>query len=151
MTQIFEFGLKSLIGTLPIVLGDPRKLSIEKRANIKAWSDWMQEMQRKYDYMSYRRDLPGFGEPKEGSWDGWQRINFQTKKGGVFGVFRQGALEGSRRVFLNDLSPDAGYQISLAPEGKIVYSASGFKLMEEGFDIEIIETYDGSIYEVRQL
>jgi alpha-galactosidase len=147
----FEFGLKSLIGTLPIVLGDPRKLSLQKRANIRAWSDWMQEMQRKYDYMGYRRDLPGFGEPKEGSWDGWQRINFQTKEGGIFGVFRQGALEGSRRVFLKDLTPEAEYQIRLAPEGKIIWKASGTTLMEEGFDVEIIETYDGNIYEVRQL
>jgi alpha-galactosidase len=111
----------------------------------------MQEMQQKYDYMSYRRDLPGFGEPKEGSWDGWQRINFQTKEGGIFGVFRQGALEGSRRVFLKDLTPEAEYQIRLDPEGKIIWKASGTTLMEEGFDVEIIETYDGNIYEVRQL
>jgi alpha-galactosidase len=37
----FLFSLKSLIGTLPIVLGDPRKLSPEVRAEIKKWSDWM--------------------------------------------------------------------------------------------------------------
>ncbi len=37
----FIFSLKSLIGTLPIVLGDPRKLSGAQRAEIKRWSDWM--------------------------------------------------------------------------------------------------------------
>jgi alpha-galactosidase len=147
----FEFGLKSLIGTLPIVLGDPRKLSPEKRTNIRAWSEWMQEMQKRYDYMSYRKDLSGFGEPKEGSWDGWQRINFQTKKGGIFGVFRQGALEGSRMVFLKDLSPDNEYQIKLAPEGKIIWRGSGIKLMKEGINIEIDKAYDGNIYEVERL
>jgi len=41
----FEFALKSLIGTMPIVLGDPRKIAPEDRDRIREWSDWMQEMQ----------------------------------------------------------------------------------------------------------
>ena len=114
----FVLGLKSLIGTLPIVLGDPRKLSPERRDTIRSWSDWMQAMQDKYDYMSYRRDLPGFGEPAEGRWDGWQRINFETREGGIFGVFRQGALERSRTVFLKDLRPEAQYVVRLAPTAR---------------------------------
>ena len=89
----FEFALKSLIGTLPIVLGDPRKIPPEERERINDWSLWMQKMQERYDYMSYRRDLPGFGEPREGSWDGWMRINNDTHDGGIVGVFRQGALD----------------------------------------------------------
>ncbi len=109
----FIFSLKSLIGTLPIVLGDPRKLSPQQRAEIKKWSDWMLQMQKTYDYMSFRQDLPGFGEPQEGSWDGWQRINTDTKKGGIVGVFRQGALESSRTVFITGLAPDRTYTVRL--------------------------------------
>ncbi|MFA9389611.1 MAG: alpha-galactosidase [Prolixibacteraceae bacterium] len=144
----FELGLKSLIGTLPIVLGDPRELSKEKRAEIKGWSDWIKEMQQKYDYMSYRKDLAGFGEPREGYWDGWQRINFQTKEGGIFGVFRQGALEASRTVFLKDLDPSSEYQIKLAPTNKLIVEASGDELMKKGFKVEIKELYDGNIFEI---
>lgn len=144
----FEFALKSLIGTLPIVLGDPRGLSAEKRAEIKQWSIWMQEMQEKYDYMSYRRDLPGFGEPGEGSWDGWMRINNDTKKGGIIGVFRQGALENSRRLYVKGLDPDLEYLVKLAPEGTEVHRASGGDLMNEGFQVEIHEAYDGMIFEI---
>ncbi|MDZ7725919.1 MAG: hypothetical protein U5R06_24630 [candidate division KSB1 bacterium] len=66
----FEFALKSLINTLPIVLGDPRQVPSQQRARIKAWSDWMRDMQNQYNYMSFRKDLPGFGEPREGHWDG---------------------------------------------------------------------------------
>ena len=73
--------MKSLIGTLPIILGDPRNLPPDKRLEIKQWSDWMLQMQNKYNYMSYRKDLPGFGEPQDGFWDGWQRLNTDTKKG----------------------------------------------------------------------
>jgi alpha-galactosidase len=144
----FEFCLKSLIGTLPMVLGDPRKISTEKRKSIKEWSVWMQAMQQKYDYMNYRKDLAGFGEPKEGAWDGWQRINFQTKAGGIFGVFRQDALETSRTVFIKDLMPDKNYVIKQAPAGNIVFKATGKEIMETGFPVQIINRINGQIFEV---
>jgi alpha-galactosidase len=144
----FEFALKSLIGTLPIVLGDPRKIPSEGRIRIKEWSNWMQAMQEKYDYMSYRRDLPGFGEPREGAWDGWMRINNDTRTGGIIGVFRHGALEYSRRVFVKGLEPEQDYHVKLAPEGSSVLRASGRQLMEEGFQVEIPDLYEGMIFEI---
>jgi len=144
----YEFGLKSLIGTLPIVLGDLRNLSAEKRKSIKSWADWMREMQKKYDYMSYRKDLQGFGEPRQGSWDGWQRINFQTKEGGVVGVFKQGALENKRQVFVKDLKPEATYLVKLAPSGKVIHKAKGSSLMKEGFQVTMEKEYDGQIFEI---
>jgi len=147
----FEFALKSLIGTLPIVLGDPRKIPEEGRSRIREWSLWMQSMQKKYDYMSFRGDLPGFGEPREGAWDGWMRINNDTKAGGIIGVFRQGALENSRQIFLKGVDPGRQYEIKLAPLGKQVLSASGRALMEEGFRVEIPGLYDGNIYEIKAL
>ncbi|MCK4880098.1 MAG: alpha-galactosidase [Bacteroidales bacterium] len=145
----FEFALKSLIGTLPIVLGDPRKIPVEERARIKLWSGWMQEMQERYDYMSYRRDLPGFGEPMEGSWDGWMRINNDTHDGGIVGVFRQGALEEHRQLFVKGLDPGREYDVKLAPEGAQVYRSTGQQLMNEGFPVEITKPYDGKIFEIK--
>ncbi|MDP4284949.1 MAG: alpha-galactosidase [Bacteroidota bacterium] len=144
----FDFSLKSLIGTLPIVLGDPRKLSAEERVGLKKWSLWMQEMQKKYNYMNYRKDLPGFGEPQEGAYDGWMRINFENKTGGIFGIFRQGALEDSRQVFLDDLIPDSNYVIKLAPDGQEVYKATGKEIMEKGFQVKMDSLYQGKIFEV---
>lgn len=144
----FEFALKSLIGTLPIVLGDPRKIPEQDRARIREWSLWMQDMQARYDYMSFRRDLPGFGEPREGAWDGWMRINNDTKEGGIVGVFRQGALESSRQLFLKGIDPEQEYVLRLAPEGEEVHRAPGQALMQEGFLVEIPGLYDGNIYEL---
>jgi alpha-galactosidase len=146
--ETFEFSLKSLIGTLPIVLGDPRKMAPDKRARIKKWSTWMQDMQKKHDYMSYRKDLPSFGEPAEGMWDGWMRINTLTKSGGVIGVFRQGAPEAKRTVTVEDLDPVKQYSVRLAPEGKEVIKAAGKDLMERGFEVTIPESVDGNIYEI---
>jgi alpha-galactosidase len=144
----FEFGLKSLIGTLPIVLGDPRVLAADKKAVIKSWSDWMARMQKKYDYMSYRKDLAGFGEPQEGAIDGWQRINFQTHQGGIFGVFTQGALEKNRTVFLKDLAPATMYIIREAPKVTEIQRATGEELMGKGVQISFQKTYEGKIFEV---
>jgi len=144
----FEFALKSLIGTLPIVLGDPRKIPPEERERINDWSLWMQKMQERYDYMSYRRDLPGFGEPREGSWDGWMRINNDTGDGGILGVFRQGALEEQRQVYVKGLEPAREYEIKEAPVGSSLFRASGRQLMDEGFHVVITGLYDGRIFEI---
>jgi alpha-galactosidase len=145
----FEFDLKSLIGTLPIVLGDPRKLSPEKRADIKKWADWMASMQGKYDYMSFRQDLPGFGEPAEGSWDGWARVNTEKKNGGIIGVFRQGSREKSRVVTFPGLDPYKRYSILLAPLGKSVTVLTGKQLETDGFSVNLTKDYDGTIFEIR--
>ena len=144
----FEFMLKSLIGTLPIVLGDPRKITPEKRAMINRWSEWMQKMEGKYDYMSYRKDMPGFGEPREGSWDAWMRLSFSEKNGGIFGVFRQGSLEDTRKVFLQDLEPAQIYVVRTAPDEREIIRATGQELMKKGIQVQITEPYDGNIYEV---
>jgi alpha-galactosidase len=144
----FEFALQSLIGTLPIVLGDPRKIPTAERAKIRAWSLWMQDMQDRYDYMSFRRDLPGFGEPREGSWDGWMRVNNDTQEGGITGVFRQGAAESTRRVCLKGLDPDRMYQVNLAPGGETLLKAAGHELMSTGFEVNIPENYGGRIFEI---
>ena len=144
----FEFCLKSLIGTFPIVLGDPRKLPNTERKKIKDWADWMRDMQDKHNYMNYRRDLEGYGEPRDGAWDGWQRINFQSQSGGLVGVFKQGAKETTRRVFLKDLNPEAIYHVNLAPYGKTILKASGNELMDKGFSVTIEKEFDGQIYEI---
>ena len=144
-----DFNLKSLLGTLPIMLGDPRKLTADQRNTLKNWANWMIKMQDQYDYMSYRQDLPGFGEPAEGFWDGWSRINTDTKSGGIIGVFRQGAAEKSRTVFVPYLNPERNYQVILAPENRIIDELSGKQLSMEGFRVILKEKYAGTIFEVR--
>jgi alpha-galactosidase len=145
-----DFDLKSLIGTLPIILGDPRKLTQEQRADVKKWADWMVRMQGKYDYMSFRQDLQGFNEPAKGSWDGWARINTDRKNGGIVGVFRQGANEKSRTVFIRNLNPQKKYIILEAPAEKIITSLTGLQLASDGFVVTFEKEYDGNIFEIRE-
>jgi alpha-galactosidase len=146
----FELSLMSLTGTLPIVLGDPRKLSEKQRADVNAWSSWLQRMQAKYDYMAFRQDLPTFGEPTPGHWDGFQRINTDLKNGGIVGVFRYKSIENERQVNLQFLNPDKTYNVIEARSGKLLQTSSGRKLMEEGFPVRLMGEVDGALFEIAE-
>ena len=143
----WDLHVKSLAGALPIMLGDPRQLSTADLAKYRAIATWLQLMESRYQVMNYRQDLPGFFEPMEGSWDGFQRINTETKNGGVIGVFRQGALESKRIVSIHDLDPEKSYEVKQM-DGKVITSASGKVLRDKGFEVELLNKYDGNLFEV---
>ena len=146
--QGWETHIKSLAGALPIMLGDPRKLTPVDLKNYRSYADWLSAMQTKYDFMSYRQDLPGFGEPMEGMWDGFQRINTDTKKGGLIGVFRQGAVEGKRLVTIRGLDAATAYIVKTM-DGKIIAAKTGYELSTKGFSVTLGQLYDGELFEVR--
>ncbi|MFD2570488.1 alpha-galactosidase [Spirosoma soli] len=143
----WEMHIKSLAGALPIMLGDPRKLSAPDLKQYRAYADWLQAMENKHQIMSYRQDLPDFGEPMEGKWDGFQRINTDTKQGGLIGVFRHGAVEKTRQVTVNHLDPKRTYQIKTI-EGKLMTTLTGEALQTTGFAVTLGEPYDGELFEV---
>ena len=144
----FELSLKSLAGSLPIVLGDPRLLSKEQRAKMKSWADWLREMETKHDFMSFRQDLKGYGEPAEGNWDGYQRINSETGSGGIVGIFRQGSPENQRTVTVQFLNPSYVYELRKAPSGELVMNSTGKELAATGFKVVLDKKYDGALYEI---
>ena len=140
--------LKTLIGSFPIVLGNPMKLSEERRSEIKKWTDWMKLMQTKYNYDLFRQDLPGFSEPTEGNWDGWSRINTDTKEGGIVGIFRQGSLDTERTVSVFGLEENKQYVIKEAPDYAEIVSMTGKELYEKGFKVKMTQKYDSRLFEV---
>lgn len=144
----WEMHIKSEAGSLPIMLGDPRKLSAEDLKLYRAWADWLNQMQTKHDIMSYRQDLLGFGEPKEGFWDGFQRINTDTQSGGIVAVFNQNAPEIKHTVRVQYLDPEAVYDVISAIEGKQIARMKGKELSEKGFEVLIMKAYDGNLYEI---
>jgi len=139
--------IKSLAGALPIMLGDPRKLSATDLAKYRAYADWLQAMENRYSIMGFRQDLPGFGEPMEGTWDGFLRINTETKKGGIIGVFRHGSLETKRLVTVHHLDPQKIYEVKQMG-GKIMATQTGKELEEKGFEVSIDKLYDGELFEI---
>ena len=142
---------KSLTGVLPIMLGDPRQLTKAERAEYRAWSGWIKGLEARHGIMSFRQDLPGFGEPMEGQWDGFCRLNTETKSGGLVGIFRQGAAETTRRATARGLDPVARYTVSQAPDGKVVATLTGQELATVGFPVTLKNFYDGELFEIRRI
>ena len=141
-------GLKSLAGTLPIMLGDPRNLSREERKEFRRWTDWLKELQKKHSIMSFRQDLPGFGEPATGFWDGFARINVDTQSGGLVGVFRESSTESSRTVTVRGLNPDSTYYIFRGAGREKVAKLTGKELEEKGFLVKLEKRKDGELFEI---
>ncbi|WP_159475092.1 glycoside hydrolase family 36 protein [Dyadobacter sp. 3J3] len=145
----WEMHIKSLAGALPIMLGDPRKLSATDLKRYRAYADWLELMDNKYQIMSYRQDLPGFGEPMEGMWDGFMRMNTDSRSGGILGVFRHGGNVSERQVTIKYLDPSKIYLVNEALSGKTISQASGKELAEKGFVVGIGEVYGGELFEVK--
>jgi alpha-galactosidase len=143
----WEMHIKSIAGALPIMLGDPRKLSETDLQKYRGYSDWLHQMESKYSIMSFRQDLPGYGEPMEGMWDGFQRINTESKNGGIIGVFRHGAVEDSRTVTVRYLDPGKIYNVK-SIDGKVISTLSGDQLREKGFVVKLAGIYSGELYEI---
>ena len=144
------YSIKSLAGTLPILLGDPRKLSKEKRKEIKEMATWLKQMQHKHNFMTYRQDLPGFGEPKDGFWDGYQRINTDSKSGGIIGVFKQNSFKEEMWINVNYLNPKENYEVCLAPTGEVLFTGTGEELRIKGFKVKFNKEFQGELYEIRK-
>lgn len=143
----WEMHIQSLAGALPIMLGDPRQLSPDELKKYRAYADWLQGMEQKHGIMSYRQDLFGYGEPMEGHWDGFQRINTDTKSGGIVGVFRHGSVDAKRKVVVRFLDPALTYNIK-SFNGKTSFKMKGSELAEKGFEIELNGIYSGELFEI---
>ena len=145
--SLWYLHCKSLAGALPILLGDPRKLQTKDLIKSKNFSDWLQAMENRYQIMRYRQDLYGFGEPKEGMWDGFQRINTENKKGGILGIFRHGATETKRMVTVQYLDSDRIYSVKLI-NGEVILTQSGKDFKEKGFEVQLNDSYGGELFEI---
>ena len=144
----YQVCYKSLAGTLPIMLGDPRKLTSQERQWYKTWSGWLKTVEERHAFMSFRQDLLGFGEPAEGRWDGFCRLNTETNSGGLVGVFRHGAAEDSRTVTIPWLDASKTYIVKQGASGKTVATQTGKELSEKGFLVKLTNLYDGELFEI---
>ncbi len=145
-----ELTIKSTAGSFPLFSGDLRDIPAEDKKRIKRWADWLGAMQGKYNFQLFRQDLPGFGMPQDGSWDGFARMNTETKRGGIVGVFRHGSKETVRGVTINGLDFDALYLIRKGPGKKVFRRMTGKELEEKGFNVKLEKFYDGVLFEIER-
>ena len=145
----YELAIQSVLGALPLVLGDHRGYAPAKRARLRAWAEWIRAAEARHGFLDFRQDVAGFGEPAAGGWDAYQRIDDETGGGGIVGAFRNDSPEPERRVVLWGLDPTRRYTLREAPSGKTVYAATGAALMGEGFVAALPERWRGRVWEVR--
>jgi len=145
----WDIVIASANSGMPVVCGDLRNIAPKDRARIKAWAQWTRDAQKRHRYLLYRQDLPGFDEPANGGWDGFARINTDTRSGGIIGVFRQGAEEADHLVTIPGLNPKERYSV-LTPDKDIVLTASGAYLANKGFRVSFANLYDGILFEIRR-
>jgi hypothetical protein len=81
----------------------------------------------------FRKELPDFGEPAPGFWDGWARINSATQSGGIIGIFRCNAVENERIVTIPYLLPKKTYILTQGYQKKPIIRATVKQLAEKGF------------------
>jgi len=146
----FNEEMKTLMGTFPILLGDPRKVDKPGQLAIKRWAGWFDHMEKIYDCSHYRQDLPGFSEPTERSWDAWARLNTDTGLGGMVGVFCQGSPDHVHSLIVPGLTATSLYDVLSAPYGTKVGTLSGSALAETGIQVKAVKSYEGLIFEIRK-
>ena len=84
----------------------------------------------------------------KGSWDGWSRINTDTKEGGIIGIFKQGSLDEERTISVPRLEEKGLYRIKEAPDSTEVLKITGKDLFEKGFKVKMTRKYDSRLFEV---
>lgn len=85
------------------------------------------------------------------NWDGFQRINTETKSGGIVGVFKQLSAVDEQCITLNFLDEKKEYVVKLAPSGEIISRGIGSKLRKKGFKVIFKEEANGELFEVEQI
>ena len=74
-------------------------------------------------------------------------LNTEPGSGGLLGIFRHGAGEESRRLFVSWLHPDRRYAVRRI-DGSEAMRATGRQLRETGMEVVIPERYGGELFEI---
>ncbi len=143
-----EFSFLSNFGSTPIMLGDPRKLTLDEKKWYKHMAGWLKEMHREYGIFKYYQTSGVFNPPGPHTWDGFARFNYE-KDGGIVCVFRNDQANENHSVLLPWCKEKNKYEILEAESGESLGVFEGRYLNSEGFSALIPERNQGRAYEIR--
>jgi alpha-galactosidase len=140
-----EFSFLSGFAGIPMMLGDPRNLSVDEKEWYSKMSGWFSRMQRKYNFMPFYQ-TEGFDKPGKYNWDGFTRINPETG-GGIICVFRNESPDSERNILVRAISKEMKYNI-LDADRKLVGEFEGGELIKSGFPVSIPGQNMGMVFEI---
>ena len=143
-----ELSFQSLMSATSMMLGDPRLMSDEKIASFKKWSDWIKEMQDKYNFMQFYQTSDVFTRPEISGWDGCARIN--SEKGGLLFFYRNNSPESERVFPIVWIDENSTYRIYSSLTKELIGEFSGKNLRDEGLKVNIPERNRAEILEIEK-
>jgi len=141
-----EFSFLSNLGHTPIMLGDPRNLSVEEKTWYRKYYDWYKKMDDEFEVSKYYQTSNVFPEPKASNWDGFARFN-GDKQGGIICFFRNGSPEETRRFLIPWVEPDREYVVKNV-DGETMGKFSGTSLLQDGFQVSINTRHTAEVFSI---
>jgi alpha-galactosidase len=131
-----RYGFFSIAQSIPVMLGDPRRLTPEMKSWFKKWLGWFKEMDRKYRFSAFYQVSDVFDRPSFSNWDGCYRFN-REKDGGVLFFFRNGSPESERTFRVFCVNPGSTYRVYSPETGAELGVFPGRDLVEKGLRVAI--------------
>jgi alpha-galactosidase len=131
-----RYGFFSIAESIPVMLGDPRRLTPEMKSWFKKWLGWFKEMEGKYRFSRFYQVSDVFERPTFSNWDGCYRFNAQ-KDGGVLFFFRNDSPEAERTFRVFCVNPESTYRIYSPETGAEIGVFLGRELIDKGLRIRI--------------
>ncbi|OGD21493.1 MAG: hypothetical protein A2W03_12040 [Candidatus Aminicenantes bacterium RBG_16_63_16] len=137
-------GFFSIAESIPVMLGDPRRLGPEMKSWLKKWLGWFKVMDRKYRFSAYYQVSDVFDRPGLSNWDGCYRFN-KEKEGGVLFFFRNGSPDAERTFRVFCVNPATTYRIYSPESGADLGTFAGKELVENGLRVTIDKPFTGLV------
>jgi len=145
-----EFSFISNFGSMPIMLGDPRKLSREDKTWYKKMSTWFNKMDELYNITEFYQTAGIFGPPNDNDWDGFFRFN-TSENGGIVCVFRNDNPDMKRNIKVPFCRENGVYEIINGETDEKVGKYPGKELLTNGFELIIREKNQAVALEIKEV
>ncbi len=145
----YKYVYFSLASGTPVMVGDPRKLSLEQQTFYNKWNNYLKQMEAKYQYTRYYELYDIFDRPTDNNWDGCYRINTE-KQGGLMFFYRNNSSDEQRIFKIPCLQPQNRYKIYSFEAGKTLGTFTGTTLMEKGITVTIQTTYTAQVLTIEK-
>jgi alpha-galactosidase len=145
-----QFSFISNFGSMPIMLGDPRKLTDDEKAWYRKMSTWFNRMDDLYSITEYYQTAGVFGPPNDNDWDGFFRFN-SSKNGGIICVFRNDNADEKRYIKIPFCQENKSYEIVNGETEHALGVFQGIDLKANGFELLIEEKNKAVALEIKEV